>query len=257
VGGVGPTPPAARVESVLWSRGQWWGRSGARLYSLRPRPSSETAAMTTCRPRPPPSHALPSPAFATTGCNRIVLAVRWYLRFGLLDRDVEELLAERAIDADHITVDRWVPRSRRGRLTPSASASIALGPLAGGPDVGGGRQPVARCLRAIDQFGQVIDVLVASRRDMTAARRLFKRACGAGNLLHGVDLGASQWRGPPGGSTSLRVTANRPSRGGTTGLERADEPGGSYRPVQAPGRRPPRAVLRPAGVRPPRTSRRR
>jgi hypothetical protein len=30
----------------------------------------------------------------------IVLAVRWYLRFGLSDRDVEELLAERGIEVD-------------------------------------------------------------------------------------------------------------------------------------------------------------
>lgn len=33
--------------------------------------------------------------------------------------------------------------------------------------------------RAIDQFGQVIDVLVSLRRDATAARRFFERALGA------------------------------------------------------------------------------
>ena len=38
----------------------------------------------------------------------IVLAVRWYLRFGLSYRDVEELLAERGIEVDHVTVFRWV-----------------------------------------------------------------------------------------------------------------------------------------------------
>jgi hypothetical protein len=32
----------------------------------------------------------------------IVLAVRWYLRFGLSYRDVEELLAERAVEVDHV-----------------------------------------------------------------------------------------------------------------------------------------------------------
>jgi transposase, IS6 family len=36
------------------------------------------------------------------------LAVRWCLRFGLSYRDVEELLAERGIEVDHVTVDRWV-----------------------------------------------------------------------------------------------------------------------------------------------------
>jgi transposase, IS6 family len=40
----------------------------------------------------------------------IVLAVRWYLRFGLSYRDVEKLLAERGIEADHVTVYRWVQR---------------------------------------------------------------------------------------------------------------------------------------------------
>jgi transposase-like protein len=32
----------------------------------------------------------------------IVLAVRWYLRYGLSYRDVEELLAERGIEVDHV-----------------------------------------------------------------------------------------------------------------------------------------------------------
>ncbi len=39
-----------------------------------------------------------------------MLAVRWYLRFGLSYRDVEELLAERGIDVDHVNVHRWVQR---------------------------------------------------------------------------------------------------------------------------------------------------
>jgi hypothetical protein len=40
----------------------------------------------------------------------IVLAVRWYLRYGLSYRDVEELLAERGINVDHVTIYRWVQR---------------------------------------------------------------------------------------------------------------------------------------------------
>jgi transposase-like protein len=40
----------------------------------------------------------------------ISLAVRWYLRYGLSYRDVEELLAERGIAVDHITIYRWVQR---------------------------------------------------------------------------------------------------------------------------------------------------
>jgi transposase, IS6 family len=34
--------------------------------------------------------------------------VRWYLRFALSDRDVQELLAERSVQVDHVTIYRWV-----------------------------------------------------------------------------------------------------------------------------------------------------
>jgi transposase, IS6 family len=34
----------------------------------------------------------------------ITLAVRWYLRYGISYRDVQELLAERSIEADHVTM---------------------------------------------------------------------------------------------------------------------------------------------------------
>jgi transposase, IS6 family len=40
----------------------------------------------------------------------IILAVRWYLRFGLSYRDVEELLSERAVEVDQLTIYRWVLR---------------------------------------------------------------------------------------------------------------------------------------------------
>ncbi len=38
------------------------------------------------------------------------MAVRWNLRFGRSYRDVEELLAERGIEVDHVTIYRWVQR---------------------------------------------------------------------------------------------------------------------------------------------------
>src|SRR5260370_5197478 len=40
----------------------------------------------------------------------ILMAVGWYLRFSLSYRDVEELLQERGMSADHVTVWRWVQR---------------------------------------------------------------------------------------------------------------------------------------------------
>jgi hypothetical protein len=38
----------------------------------------------------------------------ILLAIGWYLRFSLSYRNVEELLTERGLHADHVTVWRWV-----------------------------------------------------------------------------------------------------------------------------------------------------
>ena len=42
--------------------------------------------------------------------EEIMLAIRWYLRYGLSYRDVEELLTERGIEVDHVTIHRWVQR---------------------------------------------------------------------------------------------------------------------------------------------------
>jgi len=39
-----------------------------------------------------------------------VQAARWYLRYDLSYRDVEELLSERGIEVDHVTVYRWDQR---------------------------------------------------------------------------------------------------------------------------------------------------
>jgi transposase-like protein len=40
----------------------------------------------------------------------VIVAIRWYLRYALSYRDVEQLLAERGIQVDHVTVYRWVQR---------------------------------------------------------------------------------------------------------------------------------------------------
>ncbi len=47
------------------------------------------------------------------------MAVRWYLRYGLSYRHVEELLAERGVEVDHVTVYRWVRGSRRCVTRPA------------------------------------------------------------------------------------------------------------------------------------------
>jgi transposase-like protein len=107
----------------------------------------------------------------------IVLALRWYLRYGLSYRDVEELLAERGIEVDHVTIYRWVQR-----FTPLLAD--AAGPCR--HSVGdrwfvdetyvkvAGRWRYV--YRAIDQYGQIIDVFVSARRDTRAAFRFFATA---------------------------------------------------------------------------------
>jgi transposase, IS6 family len=90
---------------------------------------------------------------------------------------VEEPLAERGIEVDHVTIYRWVRR-----FTPLLID--AARPCRHAP---GDRWFVDETYvkvagrwiylyRAIDQFGQVIDVLVAQKRDLAATRRFFSRA---------------------------------------------------------------------------------
>src|SRR5215204_1361532 len=134
--------------------------------------------MRTRRVRPDP---IPRSAFAGFRFppDVIVLAVRWYLRYGLSYRDVEELLVERGVEVDHVTVYRWVLRftpllaeaARPCRHTVGDRWSVDETYV----KVAGQWRYV---YRAIDQFGQVIDVFISTRRDATAARRFFERAIG-------------------------------------------------------------------------------
>jgi transposase-like protein len=56
----------------------------------------------------------------------ISVAVRWYLRYGLSYRDVEELLAERDVTVDHVSICRWVQRLPRSSQRPLARAVTLL-----------------------------------------------------------------------------------------------------------------------------------
>jgi len=130
------------------------------------------------RTRPAP---LPRSVFAgfRFPSDVIVLAVRWYLRFGLSYRDVEELLAERGVEVDHVTVYRWVVRFAPLLAEAARPCRHAVGDCWQVDEsyvkVAGRWRYV---YRAIDQFGQVVDVFVAPRRDAKEAHR-FERAMGA------------------------------------------------------------------------------
>src|SRR5271167_4355672 len=64
----------------------------------------------------------------------ILCAVRWYLRYSLSPRDVEELLEERGLNVDHTTVWRWVQD-----YGPSVGAETATASQADKQVVAGGR----------------------------------------------------------------------------------------------------------------------
>ena len=38
----------------------------------------------------------------------ILMAVRWYVAYPLSYRNIEELMAERNVEVDHATLNRWV-----------------------------------------------------------------------------------------------------------------------------------------------------
>src|ERR1700739_2942165 len=112
----------------------------------------------------------------------ILLAVGWYLRFSLSYRDVEELLAERGLHADHVTVWRWVQRYApemerrlRSRLKPSTDSwrvdetYIRV------------KGKWRYLYRAVDSSGATLDFLLSARQDAAAAKRFLAKALGRAN----------------------------------------------------------------------------
>src|SRR5712672_659764 len=102
----------------------------------------------------------------------ILLAVGWYLRFSLSYRDVEELLAERGLRADHVTVWRWVQRyapklerrlrSRLNSTNDSWRVDETYIRVKG---------KWVYLYRAVDSTGATIDFLLSAKRDAAAAER--------------------------------------------------------------------------------------
>ena len=103
-------------------------------------------------------------------------AVWLYLRFTLSLRDVEDLLAERGVEVTHETIRCWVDRfgtqiSRRIRaMRPKPTSRWHLDEMFVAI---GGRQMYL--WRAIDDEGEVMEVLLTSKRDKLAALRLMRK----------------------------------------------------------------------------------
>ena len=106
----------------------------------------------------------------------IAHAVWLYFRFSLSFRDVEDLLAQRGITVTYETIRRWCRtfgrayarrlRQRRGRLGDTWHLDELFVTLHG-------RQQYL--WRAVDEDGDVLDILVQSRRNRRAAARFFRK----------------------------------------------------------------------------------
>jgi transposase, IS6 family len=112
----------------------------------------------------------------------ILLAVGWYLRFSLSYRDVEELLAERGIEADHVTLWRWVQRyapelERRLRKRLKATNDSWRVDETYVRVKGQWRY----LYRAVDSSGATLDFLLSATQDAEAAKRFLSKALGRQN----------------------------------------------------------------------------
>src|SRR5215469_1055508 len=142
----------------------------------------------------------------------ILLAVGWYLRFSLSYRDVEELLGERGLQADHVTVWRWVQRYApemerrlRSRLRPTNDSwrvDSDLHPSQGqvGLFIPGCRLP-----------GATIDFLLSAKRDAAAAERFLLKALGRKNHPAPRGINSDEHAGYP---PATRAAQSRRCSGG-------------------------------------------
>jgi transposase, IS6 family len=114
----------------------------------------------------------------------ILCAVRWYLRYALSYRDVEELLRERGVWVDHTTVFRWVQRyapELDKRCRPHLKSTndsyrvdetyIKI------------KKQWYYLYRAVDSQGQTLDFMLSPTRDADAAERFFRRVLQASHAL--------------------------------------------------------------------------
>jgi transposase, IS6 family len=107
----------------------------------------------------------------------ILCAVRWYLRYAVSYRDVEELMQERGVWVDHTTVFRWVQRyapelDKRCRpLLKATNDSYRVDETYIKV-----KKRWHYLYRAVDSAGSTIDFMLSASRDAKAAERFFRKA---------------------------------------------------------------------------------
>ncbi len=107
----------------------------------------------------------------------ILLNVRWYLKYALSYKNLEEIMAERGIQVDHSTIMRWVHQ-----YSPEIEKRIRrhLRPTNNSWRVDETYIKVKGkwkyFYRAVDSDGNTIDFMLSSKRNRKAAKRFFKKA---------------------------------------------------------------------------------
>ena len=113
----------------------------------------------------------------------ILTCVRWYLRYALSYRDLEEMMTERGLSVDHSTIFRWVQRyspelDRRCRphlkqTNDSWRVDETYVKVRG---------KWMYLYRAVDSTGQTLDFLLNETRSTRAAKRFFRKVLGRPNV---------------------------------------------------------------------------
>ncbi len=107
----------------------------------------------------------------------ILLCVRWYLRYSLSYRDLEEMMQERGLQVDHTTIYRWVlssapeleKRCRPHLKAPNDSWRVDETYIKV-------KKVWLYLYRAVDSQGNTLSVLLSPTRDAEAAKRFFLKA---------------------------------------------------------------------------------
>ena len=107
----------------------------------------------------------------------ILTTIRWYLRYKLSYRDIEELIAERGIEVDHSTVNRWVVKYAPLLTAQAQHYKRSVGVSWRFDETYIKVRGQWKYLyRAVDKQGHTIDFLLTAKRDTKAALRFLRQA---------------------------------------------------------------------------------
>ncbi len=110
----------------------------------------------------------------------IMLCVRWYLRYSLSYRDLEEIMLERGLHVDHTTIYRWVQRyapELEKRCRPHLKATTDSWRV--DETYVKVKKEWMYLYRAVDSQGTTLEFLLSPTRDAEAAKRFFSKTLAA------------------------------------------------------------------------------